>query len=157
VAQRKREKAAAPAPSGDKRDRVVAAPGTPFHGKAYWQAAAQCGGAYFKIGALYSDSAIQAKVVKPDPAAHARLSASANTASRAATVFFEAAERFLIADRKMARDEAVMTYDAAATASGDGVKSLDAGMQVTKGCPELNQGCRTAFPQVCNDAQVLMN
>jgi len=158
AAQRKREKAAAPAPQqGDKRDRVVAAPGTPFHGKAYWQAAAQCGGLYFKLGSIYSDSAIQAKVVRPDPAAHARLSSSANAASRAATAFFEAAERFLIADRKLARDEAVMTYDPVATSSGDRAKTLDAGLQAAQPCPGLYQSCRTAFPQICNDAQVLTN
>ena len=31
----------------------------------------QCGGIYFKLGAVYSDAAIRAKVVKPDPAAYA--------------------------------------------------------------------------------------
>ena len=51
-----------PAP-GDKRDRVVTAPGTPFTGRAYWQAAAQCGGIYFRLNTLYSDAAISAKVI----------------------------------------------------------------------------------------------
>ena len=94
---------------------MVAAPGTPFHGKAYWQATAQCGGIYFKLGTVYSDAAIRAKVVKPDPAAYAQLTKEADGASRTATAFFEAAERFLVADRKLARDEAVMTYDVVAS------------------------------------------
>jgi hypothetical protein len=150
-----RKQQAAPVQPGDKRDRTVAAPGTAFHGKAYWQAAAQCGGVYFKLGTIYSDSAIKAKVVKPDPTAFANLSKSANTASRTATAFFEAAEHFLIADRKVARDEAVLTYDAVATAAGERVKTLDAGAVAAKPCPELYQACRVAHPQMCNDREVL--
>ena len=150
-----RKQQTAPAQPGDKRDRTVAAPGTPFHGKAYWQAAAQCGGVYFKLGTIYSDNAIKAKVVKPDPTAYADLSKSANTAARTATAFFEAAEHFLIADRKVARDEAVLTYDAVATAAGERVKTLDNGAVAAKPCPELYQTCRTAHPQMCNDTAVL--
>lgn len=151
--QKKREKQPAPAatPAGDKRDRVVAAPGSPFNGKAYWQATAQCGGLYFKIGALYSDSAIKAKVVKPDPTALAQFTKSADQASRSATAFFEAAERFLIADRKVARDEAVLTYDGLAAAAGDRVTTVEAAVQAARACPDLYQTCRGAFPQVCND------
>jgi len=159
AARRRREPAATPAgptTPTDKRDRVVAAPGTPFHGKAYWQAAAQCGGIYFKIGTIYSDGAAKAKV-KPDPTAFTQLSASAATANRAATAFFEAAERILIADRKLGRDEAVLTYDALSTAAGDRAKTLEAAVQATKPCPDLYHACRAAFPQVCNDATVLTN
>jgi hypothetical protein len=154
AARRQREQAA-PVQPGDKRDRTVAAPGTPFNGKAYWQAAAQCGGIYFKLGTIYSDSAIKAKVVKPDPTAYAQLSKSADTASRTATAFFEAAEHFLIADRKLARSEAVLTYDSAATAAGERIKTLDAGAQALKPCPELYQACRAAHPQMCNDTAIL--
>jgi hypothetical protein len=148
-------KQAAPVQPGDKRDRTVAAPGTPFTGKAYWQAAAQCGGIYFKLGTIYSDGAIKAKVVKPDPAAYAQLSKNADTASRTATAFFEAAEHFLIADRRLARSEAVMTYDSVATVAGERVKTLETGAQASKPCPELYQTCRAAFPQMCNDTQIL--
>jgi hypothetical protein len=148
---KKQEPAPPPTPA-DKRDRAVNAPGTPFHGKAYWQAAAQCGGIYFKLGTVYSDAAIKAKVVKPDPAAYAQLTKEANGASKTATAFFDAAERFLIADRKLARDEAVMTYDIIATANGDRLKTADAAVQAAKPCPELYKACRGAFPQVCNDA-----
>jgi hypothetical protein len=149
-----REQPAAATPA-DKRDRVVAAPGTPFHGKAYWQATAQCGGIYFKLGTVYSDSAIRAKVVKPDPAAYVQFTKDANGASRSATVFFDAAERFLIADRKLARDEAVMTYDAVSSNAGDRLKTIDAANEAAKPCPDLYTACRAAFPQVCNDAAAL--
>jgi len=58
----KKQEDAAPAPApGDKRDRVVTAAGT-FNGKTYWQAAAQCGGIYFRLNTLYSEAAISAKV-----------------------------------------------------------------------------------------------
>ncbi len=147
---------AGPASPADKRDRVVAAPGTPFHGKAYWQAAAQCGGIYFKIRTVYSDEAAKAKV-KPDLPAYERLSKSADTASQAATAFFEAAERFLIADRKVTRDDAVITYDPTSSAAGDRAKNLEAAVQATKPCPDLYHACRAAYPQVCNDGTVLTN
>ena len=149
---KKQEPAAPPPAPADKRDRAVNAPGTPFHGRAYWQAAAQCGGIYFKLGTVYSDAAIRAKVVKPDPAAYAQLTKEANGASKTASAFFDAAERFLIADRKLARDEAVMTYDVIATANGDRLKTADAAVQAGKPCPELYKTCRGAFPQLCNDA-----
>ena len=71
-----------PATPADKRDRVVSAPGTAFNGKAWWQAAATCGGIYFKLGTVYSDAAIRAKVVKPDPAAYASLTKDADGASK---------------------------------------------------------------------------
>jgi hypothetical protein len=154
AAPRRQQQQTAPAHPGDKRDRTVAAPGTAFHGKAYWQATAQCGGIYYKIGTIYSDNAIKAKVVKPDPAAYATISKSANTTARTATAFFEAAEHFLIADRKVARDEAVLTYDPVASAAGERVKSLETGTQALKGCPELYQTCRAAHPRMCNDTAV---
>jgi hypothetical protein len=154
--KKKREQPATATPV-DKRDRVVAAPGTPFHGKAYWQATAQCGGIYFKLGTVYSDSAVRAKVVKPDPAAYAQFTKDANGANRTATVFFEAAERFLIADRKLARDEAVMTYDVVSSGSGDRLKTIDAASQAAKPCPDLYATCRAAFPQVCNETSALTN
>jgi hypothetical protein len=150
---RRAKKEAAPAPSApaDKRDRAVAAPGTIFNGRAYWQAAAQCGGIYFKLGLIYSDGAVRAKVVKPDPAAYASLTKDADTANRTATAFFDAAERFLIADRKLGRDEAVITYDPVSTASGDRVKTAEAATQAAKPCPELYLACHGAFPQVCSE------
>ena len=77
---KKQEEAAPPPTPVDKRDRVVAAPGTAFNGRAYWQAAAQCGGVYFKLGAIHSEAAIRAKVIKPDPAAYAALTKDADLA-----------------------------------------------------------------------------
>jgi len=154
---KKQEAAAPPAAAADKRDRAVNAPGTFFNGKPYWQAAAQCGGIYFKLGTVYSEAAIRAKVIKPDPAAYASFTKDANEASKTATAFFVAAERFLVADRKVTRDDAVITYDPIATASGDRVKTVDAAAQAAKPCPELYKSCRGAFPQVCNDTAALTN
>jgi hypothetical protein len=149
---------AAPAPVvGDKRDRTVAAPGTPFHGRAYWQAAAQCGGVYFKLNTSYSDAAISAKVIKPDPAAFTKLSKDAEGAATTATAFFDVSERFLVADRKLARDEAVMTYDPVASSAGERLKSVEAALQAAKPCAELYQTCRSAHPQICNDPAALSN
>ena len=149
--------AAAPAMSADKRDRSVNAPGSPFNGRAYWQAAAQCGGIYFKLGTLNSEAAIRAKVIKPDLAAYASFTKEADQASRSATAFFVVAERVLISDRKLTRDEAVIVYDPVASASGDRVKTVDAAVQAVKPCPELYKLCRAAHPQVCNDTSMLTN
>lgn len=151
------EPQAAPATPADKRDRVVAAPGTPFHGKSYWQAAAQCGGTYFKLGGIYSDAAIKAKLVKPDPAAYTQSTKDADAARRAATTFFEVAERFLIADRKVTRDDAVMIYDGLSSSTGDRLKALESANQAAKPCPDLYKTCRASFPQVCSDASALTN
>ena len=154
----KKQEDAAPAPTpGDKRDRVVTAPGTPFNGRAFWQAAAQCGGIYFRLNTLYSDAAISAKVIKPDPAAFTRLSKDADGASVNATAFFDVSERFLVADRKVSREDAVVTYVNAAHTAGDRFKSVEAALQGAKPCPELYRVCRGAFPQVCNDAAALTN
>jgi hypothetical protein len=155
--QNQNQEQAAPATVVDKRDRAVVAPGSPFNGKAYWQAAAQCGGIYFKLGNVYSDQAVRAKVTKPDPAAYAAFTRQADEASKTATVFFTAAERFLIADRKLGRDEAVMTYDPLASQNGDRLKTAEAAVQAAQPCAELYKTCRGAFPQVCNDSAALTN
>jgi hypothetical protein len=154
---KKQEEAAPAVTPGDKRDRTVALPGSPFNGRAYWQAAAQCGGFYFRLNTIYSEQAITAKVTKPDPAAFTRLSKEADSASTTATMFFEVAERFLVADRKASREEAVLTYDSAANAAGDRLKTVDAAIQAAKPCPELYNTCHGAFPQVCPERSVLTN
>lgn len=154
----KKEEQAAPAPApADKRDRVVAAPGTPFHGRPYWLAVAQCGGIYFKLNSVYSDAAITAKVIRPDPAAYTKFTKDAEGASTTATAFFDASEQFLIADRKVSRDDAVLTYDAVANSAGDRLKSAEAALQAAKPCPELYRVCRNAYPQMCNDSRLLTN
>jgi hypothetical protein len=155
--QNQKPEAAAPATPVDKRDRAVVAPGTPFNGKAYWQAAAQCGGIYFRLGTVYSDQAVRAKVTKPDPAAYTAFTKQADEASKTATVFFTAAERFLIADRRLGRDEAVLTYDPLASQNGDRLKTVEAAVQAAQPCAELYKTCRGAFPQVCNDSGMLTN
>src|SRR5205823_5759661 len=154
---KKQEQPAAPATPADKRDRAVNAPGSPFNGRAYWQAAAQCGGIYFKLGTLNSEAAIRAKVIRPDPAAYASFTKDADEASKRATAFFVVAERVLIGDRKLMRDEAVITYDPVASASGDRIKTVDAAVQAAKPCAEFYKACRAAYPQVCNDTSMLTN
>ena len=154
----KKGEPAAPAPAAvDKRDRVVTAPGTPFHGRAFWQATAQCGGIYFKINTVYAEAAISAKVIKPDPAAYTRLTKQAETAGQTATMFFEATEHFLVSDRKLARDDAVLTYDPVAGREGDRFKTVDAAIQAAKPCAELYKLCRGAHPQTCTDPSALTN
>jgi len=155
--KQEQQPAAAPVAPADKRDRTVNAPGTFFHGRAYWQAAAQCGGIYFRLGTLTSEAAIRAKVIRPDPAAYATLSKDADAANKSATAFFVVAERVLIADRKVARDEAVITYDPVASATGDRLKTSETAVQAAKPCPDLYKVCRAAYPQVCNDTAMLTN
>ena len=155
--KRQEQTAAPPTTPADKRDRTVNGSGSPFNGRAWWQAAAQCGGIYFKLGTLNSEAAIRAKVVKPDPTAYASLSKEADQASKIATAYFVVAERVLIADRKLTRDEAVLIYDPVANANGDRVKTVDAAAQAAKACPELYKSCRAAYPQVCNDTSMLAN
>jgi hypothetical protein len=154
---KKQEEAAPAATPGDKRDRTVTLPGSQFNGRAYWQAAAQCGGIYFQLNTIYSAQAITAKVTRPDPAAFTRLSKEADAASTTATMFFEMAERFLVADRKSSRAEAVLTYDPAANAAGDRLKTADAATQAAKPCPDLYKTCHGVFPQVCPERSVLTN
>jgi hypothetical protein len=154
-AAKKKQERAAPAPPLDKRDRVVAAPGTPFHGRAYWSALAQCGGIYFKLASFHSDAAIRAKLGKPDPPAQAQATRRADEASKAATWFFDAAERVLIADRKVAREDAVVIYDPQASEAGDRLKSVEAAVQAMRPCPALYQACHGAHPVVCRENQAL--
>src|SRR5262245_31916259 len=144
----------APVAPPDKRDRLVAAPGTPFDGRPYWQALAQCGGIYFKLNSLYSTAAIQAKVVKPDAAANAQFTKKSDAARRTATAFFVAAERVLIADRGLAREDAIMTYDARATAEGDRHTSAEAAENAARPCPALYEVCRNASPKICSEPSV---
>lgn len=152
--EREQREKAAPPPPPDKRDRLVNAPGTPFHGRPYWQVLAQCGGIYFKLNTLYANAAIQAKVVKPDPTANARFSKQSDSARRTATAFFEAAERILMADRGIPREQAAVTYDARANEEGERQKSAETAEQATKPCPALYQTCREAFAKICSEPTV---
>ena len=88
-------------------------------------------------------------MVRPDPAAFTSLSKEMGAANRSATAFFEAAERFLIADRKLSREDAVLTYDSVAGVSRDRVKTVDAAAQAARPCPELYLTSHGAYPQVC--------
>jgi hypothetical protein len=143
----------APTPTvpADKRDRVVAAPGTPFDGRPYWQALAQCGGIYFKLNSLYSLAAIQAKVVKPDPALNAALGKKSDSARRTATAFFEASERLLVADRGLSHEDAMLTYDSRQSSEGERHKTIDSAEKAAQPCPALYAVCRTGLPKICSE------
>ena len=136
--------------STDKRDSLVAAPG-PFSGRPYWLALAQCGGIYFKLNTLYTDAAVRARVVKPDPKANAELTAKIKEAIGTATVYFDGAEHFLMTERGIERTDAVLIYDGPARGQGDRVKTVEAGLNEAKSCPALYQACQNAFPKQCSE------
>jgi hypothetical protein len=134
----------------DKRDSVVAAPG-PFNGRPYWLALAQCGGIYFKLNILYTDAAVQARVVKPDPKANADYTKKLNGAIKIATVYFDGAEHFLMTDRGIERMDAVLTYDGQSRGAGERLKTIEAALAAAKVCPALYHACREAFAKQCSE------
>ena len=139
-----------PAVSVDKRDSLVPAPSA-FQGRPYWLALAQCGGMYFKLNVLYTDAAVHARVIKPDPHANAEYTRKLNEAIRTATTYFDGAENFLRGDRQLDRDSAVLTYDGQSRTAGDRVKTIEAGLAAVKACPALYQACRSGHPKICNE------
>ena len=122
----------APAVPADKRDSVVAAPG-PYTGRPYWLALAQCGGIYFKLNVLYADIAVHARVIKPDPTLNNEATKKLNDAIKTATIFYTAAERFLMNDRGIERIDAVLVYSEQARAAGDRIKGSDTTASVLAG------------------------
>jgi hypothetical protein len=141
---------AVPAISVDKRDTVVTAPG-PFQGRPYWLSLAQCGGMYFKLNVLFTDAAVHARVIKPDPHANAEYTRKLNEAIRTATTYFDGAESFLRADRQLDRDNAVLTYDGQSRAAGERINSIEAGLAAVRACPALYEACRASHPKICNE------
>ena len=77
--QQRQPEAAPVATPADKRDSLVSESGT-FNGRPYWQGLAQCGGIYFKLNVFYTDVAVRARVVKPDPKANAEYTKELNEA-----------------------------------------------------------------------------
>jgi hypothetical protein len=149
--QRHAPEPAAPAIPVDKRDSVVAAPGT-FNGHPYWLALAECGGIYFKLNVLYTDIAVRARVVKPDPTANAQYTKKLTEAIQTATTFFDGAEHFLMTERGLERADAILTYDGQSRAAGERVKTIDAALTAAKSCPALYQACHEAFSKLCNES-----
>jgi hypothetical protein len=137
----------------DKRDIVVAAPSS-FAGKPYWLALAQCGGVYFKLNTLYTDAAVHARVVHPDPHANAVFTKKLQEAISMATTFYNASESFLVTDRGLDRDNAVLTYDGPARAAGDRDKTIEAALAAAKTCPALYEACQAAYPKACSGTLV---
>lgn len=139
-----------PPVSVDKRDTIVAAPGQ-FVGQPYWLGLAQCGGIYFKLNMLYTDAAIRARVVKPDPHVDATDTKRLNEAINIATVYFDAAENFLRTDRDLGRDDAILTFDPQSEEAADQIKSIDAGLAAAQKCPALYQACEAAYAKMCSE------
>jgi hypothetical protein len=137
----------------DKRDTVATAPSS-FAGKPYWLVLTQCGGVYFKLNTLYTDAAVHARVVHPDPHANAVFTKKLQEAISLATTFYNAAESFLIADRGLNRDNAVLTYDGPARAAGDRFKTIDTALAAAKACPALYEACQAAYPKACSGTLV---
>ncbi len=146
----------APAVAADKRDSVVAAPG-PYMGRPFWLALAQCGGVYFKLNVLYTDVAVHARVTKPDPTLNNEVTRKLNDAIKTATIFYSAAERFLMNDRGIERIDAVLIYNDQARAAGDRIKGSDTtasiitGLSAAKTCAALYHACQAAYPKACSD------
>ncbi len=134
----------------DKRDRVVTTPGA-FAGKPYWLALAQCGGIYFKLNVLYTDIAVHARVVKPDPKVNAEYTKKLNDAIDTATVLFDGATRFLMNDRGVERDDAVLIYDGQSRAAGDRAKTIDEALAAARSCPALYAACQQAHAKECSE------
>jgi hypothetical protein len=134
----------------DKRDSVVTSPGL-FNGRPYWLALAECGGIYFKLNIFYTDAAVHARVVKPDPHANAEFSKKLKEAIDVATTYFDGAEHFLMAQRGLERTDAVLTYDKTSRAAGDRLKSIDAALAAAKDCPAIYHACQEAFSKQCSE------
>jgi hypothetical protein len=147
-AQPERSSSATPA---DKRDSVVAAPGSPYNGRAYWQVLGHCGGVYFKLSTLYTEIAVRARAVKPNPKIHAEYAQKLDAASKVATVYYVAAERFLVTDRGLDRAGAIMTYDVKSREASARLSTIEAALAATRPCPALYQVCREAYPKICTD------
>jgi hypothetical protein len=143
------EHPAPPAPV-DKRDSVVTAAGA-FTGKPYWLALAQCGGIYFKLNLLYTDIAVHARSVKPDPKVNAEFTKKLNEAIKTGTAYFAGAEHFLMTDRGLERIDAVLIYDEQSRAAGDRFKTIDAALNAAQACPVLYQACEEAYSKACNE------
>jgi hypothetical protein len=151
-----REPERAPVIAFDKRDTVVAAPG-PFKGQPYWLALADCGGIYFQLNVLYTDAAVRARVIKPDPRANAEFTRKLNAAINTATLYFDAAEDFLHTDRGLDRDAAILTYDAPSRAAGERAKTIDAALAAARACPALYRACHAGKYKACSGKLAPLN
>jgi hypothetical protein len=140
----------APTVPADKRDTVVSAPGA-YSGKPYWLVLAQCGGIYFKLNVLYTDIAVHARAVKPDPKVNAEYTKKLDDAIRTATAFFDGAEHFLMTDRGLERLDAVLIYNAQSRAAGDRVKTIDAALSAASTCPALYEACQATHSKECGE------
>ena len=82
---------------------------------------------------LYADIAVHARVIKPDPTLNNEATKKLNDAIKTATIFYTAAERFLMNDRGIERIDAVLVYSEQARAAGDRIKGSDTTASVLAG------------------------
>jgi hypothetical protein len=133
---------------------MIVAPASPYNGRAYWVALAQCGGIYFKLNTIYADAAVRARVVKPDPKANALYTKDLNDAIKTATAYFNGAESFLMTDRGIERVDAVLAYDGRSRDAGLKLKTVEAALAAAKSCFPLYKICRESYPKACSETDL---
>jgi hypothetical protein len=148
--RRPRREVKPPPVSIDARDSIVAAPGA-FAGRPYWLALARCGGIYFKLNVLYTQAAVRARVITPNPRANAVYTKKLNEAIDVATTYFDAAENFLRTNRGLGQDDAILTYAPQSQAAGARVNTIDGALAAAEACPALYRECKAAHPKICSE------
>ena len=78
---------------------------------------------------LYTDIAVHARAVKPDPKLNTEYTKKLNDAIKTATTFFTGAEHFLMTDRGLERVDAVLIYDEQSLARATGIKTIEAALE----------------------------
>ena len=66
-------------------------------------------------------------------------------------MYFNGAERFLMADRGVERIDAVLVYDPQSRAAGDRLKTVEAAQAAALACPALYEACQAAYPKACSE------
>ena len=117
-----------------------------FNGKPYWLALAQCGGAYFELNVCYTDIATRARV-KPDPKTATEYTKKLTDEIKIGTMYFNGAERFLMADRGVERVDAVLTYDPQSRAAGDRLKTVDPRLPLLLPVPRSMKPAKWPIPR----------
>ena len=66
-------------------------------------------------------------------------------------MYFNGAERFLMADRGVERVDAVLIYDPQSRAAGDRLKTVDARKARRMPAPRSIEACQAAYPKACSE------
>jgi len=122
-------------------------PGRRSTGKPIGRRPRNAGGIYFKLGNVYSDAAVRAKVTKPDPAAYVAFTKQADEASQDRDRVLHGSRAFSSSPTASSgATRRVMTYDPLATQNGDRLKSAEAAIQAAQPCAELYKSCPRRVP-----------